>query len=183
MPGRRLTTASDPGALPSPKDTIAVLAASPFRRGVALTVQVALGGLLILVALALPSANLVVQAVLIAMGGFLLWRSHTIYQATARHLILTREGLFESSGRQLFAMDDVASVERGAFAFKPSNGFLVNLKVPARRAWVPGLWWRIGRRVGIGGVISGKAAKDMADVIALMLHPEGAALIDKAKSG
>ena len=66
-------------------------------------------------------------------------------------------------------MGNIASVDRGAFAFKPSNGFTVRLKSPAPRAWLPGLWWRLGRRVGVGGATPGKAARDMADVITILL--------------
>ncbi len=180
MPDRRLTKASDAGRATIPDDPIAVLSTSPFRRGIALAVQLALGVMMIGISLRLPEMNLVVQAPLIALGGFMIWRSHAMYRATDTQLILSRDGLFESSGRQLFAMDNVFRVERGAFAFKPTNGFLVTLKTGEPRAWVPGLWWRVGKRVGIGGVISGKAARDMADFIALMLLPEGAALIEDA---
>ena len=80
-------------------------------------------------------------------------------------------------------MDEIDRVERGAFAFKPSNGFLVHLKKPGHRAWQPGLWWRMGRKLGIGGVTPAGQAKFMADMIALRLRggdPLGFGLEDAA---
>jgi hypothetical protein len=60
-------------------------------------------------------------------------------------------------------------VERGAFAFKPSNGFLVRLDKPLGRGWAPGLWWRLGRLLGVGGVTSASQSKAMAEILSLEL--------------
>jgi hypothetical protein len=65
--------------------------------------------------------------------------------------------------------DEIKRVERGALAFKPSNGFLLTLEQPQPRAWVPGLWWRVGRRVGIGGITPAGEGRYMADQIAFRL--------------
>ena len=80
------------------------------------------------------------------------------------------EGLRDGNGRLLCRMDQIAGVDRGAFAFKPSNGFLVKLKEPMPRVWQPGLWWRLGRRIGVGGVTPAGQGKFMADMIALKLR-------------
>jgi hypothetical protein len=57
----------------------------------------------------------------------------------------------------------MVSVARGALAFKPSNGFPVTLRARGPFVWEPGLWWRIGRRVGVGGVTPGTPARFMAE--------------------
>jgi hypothetical protein len=67
-------------------------------------------------------------------------------------------------------MDGIRSVERGAFAFKPSHGFTLVMKEKQPRAWAPGLWWRLGRRVGVGGVTSAGQTKFMAEQIALRIE-------------
>lgn len=74
------------------------------------------------------------------------------------------------TGRPLALMEDIQEIERGMFALKPSNGFVVRLKTKAAPAWAPGLWWRTGRRLGVGGVTSAGAAKAMADLLALRLQ-------------
>ena len=67
------------------------------------------------------------------------------------------------------AWDDIARVERGAFALRPSNGFLLHLHAPGPRAWAPGLWWRLGRRLGVGGVTAAGQSKGMAEILTAML--------------
>ena len=66
-------------------------------------------------------------------------------------------------------IDDIIRVERGAFAFKPSNGFVVSLKQKTARAWIPGLYWKFSSRIGIGGVTAPADAKFMADALAVLI--------------
>jgi hypothetical protein len=69
------------------------------------------------------------------------------------------------------ALGDIQSMDRGFFAFKPSNGFLLKLRRGAGgpRVWRPGLWWRMGGRIGIGGMTPGNQTKFMSDVLAAMM--------------
>ena len=85
-------------------------------------------------------------------------------KATLR-LVLSPAGLTCSDGRVVADMDEIIGVDRGAFAFKPSNGFMLKLSRKGPFAWEPGIWWRIGRRVGVGGVTPGTPAKVMAEMI------------------
>lgn len=110
-------------------------------------------------------------AMLLVFSAAVFWVAWSLWRATAFRLVLTEEALIEEAldgtpGRVLCQLDDIAGVERGTFAFKPSNGFVVRLKTPAPRAWAPGLWWRFGKRVGVGGVTPSGQGKAMADVIA-----------------
>lgn len=149
-------------------DIIAVLRVSQARRLFSLAVQVALGLLLVWVALTLPERQLVIQGLLLILGLGALWQALAVWRATGTDVVLTRDELRDSTGHTIARLDGIEAVQRGAFAFKPSNGFSLTLSEPAPRAWVPGVWWRLGKRVGVGGATSGKAAKQMADVIALM---------------
>lgn len=155
--------------MPDPSEPIAVLRVSFIRRALGALAQAGLGVLLISVAAGLQNASFVSVFLIVALGLFSIWQAWRLYHGAARDLILTRKGLYDSAGREIAALDQIASVDRGTFAFKPSNGFLIRLKQSAPKAWVPGLWWRFGTRVGVGGATNGKAARDMADVITLML--------------
>ncbi len=95
------------------------------------------------------------------------WKMHT---ATSNSLILREDGLYSSDGTVVARLANIARVERGLFAFKPSNGFLILLNNPMSRAWHPGLWWRFGRRIGIGGVTPQAEGKVMAERIHMMLQ-------------
>lgn len=153
---------------------LAEVRASPVRRGLGLAVLIALGLLLIYLALLRPPA-LGWQVFVLLLGLAALWAAERLRRATALAVRLTREGLFCSDGERIAAFDEIEAVDRGAFAFKPSNGFILRLRAPAPARWQPGLWWRLGRRVGVGGVTPGAQAKVMADILASLLAERDAA--------
>ncbi|MEM8872282.1 MAG: hypothetical protein AAF848_01255 [Pseudomonadota bacterium] len=162
--------------MPESADPIAVLSVSAPRRYFAAGVQAALGLVLILVAAQLPAPTPIGVFVLLIFGGLALWASITMFRATQRAIILSRDALIDSEGEVIALLTDISSVDSGFFAFKPSNGFLLRLSAPAPRRWVPGVWWRMGTRVGIGGATNGKAARDMANIITILLQDPGAGL-------
>ncbi|MEX5726866.1 hypothetical protein Ga0609869_000219 [Rhodovulum iodosum] len=139
------------------------------RRYFGLAMLLALAGVALYVAFSTPSAAIGLQLFLLAVGGGALWLSVAMHRATARDLRLTDEGLFDSEGRVLALLDDIEAVERGMFAMKPSNGFVLRLKTPGTRAWAPGVWWRLGRHVGVGGVTAAGQGKAMSEILMLAL--------------
>lgn len=149
-------------------EVLAVVEASLPRRVVALGMLCVLAILVIYVAIATPPA-LGWQIFLIAVGISSLMVANSVRKATESRLELTREELRDTSGVVLVRLEDVASIDRGAFAFKPSNGFVLRLKTSHSRGWRPGLWWRGGKRIGVGGMTPGGQTKFMSDIIAVML--------------
>jgi len=109
------------------------------------------------------------RAVLVLFGGIGLWAAWGVQKATEKDILLTRQGLFDETGQVLAAMEDIESVDRGVFAFKPSSGFVVKLSRRMEAGWAPGVWWRLGRRLGVGGSVSGLEAKAMAEILELAL--------------
>lgn len=95
--------------------------------------------------------------------------TYLLWQRGRGALVLTPDGLFDETGTEIVGMAEIAEVDRGAFAFKPSNGFGVKLIGQRRFAWRPGLWWAYGSRIGIGGLTSAAAGKAMADQLAIAL--------------
>jgi hypothetical protein len=110
------------------------------------------------------------SVLLIVFGGCALWAADAMRRAVP--LVLTAEALTDADGRVLARLENIRKVERGTFAIKPSNGFVLILDRSLGRTWVPGQWWRLGRRVGVGGIFSGTEAKFMADLIAMRIMPE-----------
>lgn len=139
------------------------------RRAFAVGLLMLLGGLLIYLALSEQGISLFSTLVLIVTGLGALGLAEALRRATAAHLILTETSLVDSAGTCLAEMDHIARVDRSAFAFKPSNGFILHLDAPAARHWAPGLWWRMGRRVGVGGVTSAAETKVVAEAISFRL--------------
>ncbi len=143
-------------------DTILTIAASMPRRLLGAGSIAGLGVLLLTLVFEMQglwSLVFLVFGLLTLIAALRLWR------ATEDSLVLTRTELRTGSGRVLTEVKNVVGVDRGAFAFKPSNGFLVTLKEPSGAGWAPGLWWQRGRYIGVGGVVRGGEARGMAELL------------------
>lgn len=147
----------------------AQLEASPARRIFAYGVQFGLGAIIVYVTLVQPP-SLPWMIFMLAFGVVMLWQAERLRRSTTVTIELTATELRDSAGTVLARIDEVQSVERGTFAFKPSNGFTLVLNSKKPRAWLPGLWWRFGRRVGVGGVTNAGQAKFMAERINMMIN-------------
>ncbi|MHA7876370.1 hypothetical protein [Roseivivax sp.] len=153
-------------------EVLATMKAAPGRRWFGLILLVALGLLVLYVAAARPPA-LGWQALLVAVGIGSFWMARAMHRATGLTLTLTREALSDSEGRVVARIEDVAAVDRGMFAMKPSNGFVLKMRNAQPRAWRPGVYWSLGRRVAVGGVMPASQSKPMADSIAIMVATRG----------
>jgi hypothetical protein len=155
------------------EQVLARLDPSQPRRVMGVVVQVALGCVLISLALGFPREQMVLRLVLVALGGAVFFGTYLTWRATATGLVLTASGLRDDGGRLLAEVSNVREVSRGAFALKPSHGFSLVLYRGMGFAWVPGLWWRIGKRVGIGGVTPSQPARFMAEVVSALIAERG----------
>ncbi len=149
-------------------EVLARVKPSAGRRLLGIGMLVALALLVIYVAITTPPA-FGWQMFLVALGTIALMVANVMRGSTSRTLELTREVLRDDTGRVLVDIADVVSVDRGAFAFKPSNGFLLRLRRSYPRGWQPGLWWRASKRIGVGGMTPMRETKYMAEMISLML--------------
>ena len=159
-----------PAATPGDPFELRIAPSMP-RRALGVGMLATLGLLLVLVALARPPEALGWRLFLLLAGLGALWLARRMWRLSARGLVLTAAGLREAGpdGRWLAPIEAVERVERGTFAFKPSNGFLLRTRTPGPRAWSPGVWWRVGRRVGVGGVLRASEARAAADALHLIL--------------
>jgi hypothetical protein len=150
------------------EEVLAVVTASAPRRVLGIGALWALALLLIYIAV-FERPALGWQVFLITLSAASLWVAEQMRRATGERLELTRQVLRPNKGVALAQVADIISLDRGAFAFKPSNGFLLKLSQAAPGAWHPGLWWRTGRRVGVGGMTPGHQTKFMAEMISAMI--------------
>lgn len=148
-------------------ETILEIKPSPLRRWMALLALLILAGMLLI--LAIGDVPDLWRLFFVGVGVWVLWSGNNLRVATLDGLVLTRKGLSTTSGKMLARVENIDKVERGVLAFKPSNGFLVRLKEPDGRAWAPGLYWKIGRRLGVGGTLSGGQSRAMADLMAALV--------------
>lgn len=154
-----------------PNEVLATINPQPVRRVFTTGVVGLLGAILLYIAAATPPVDAAWLIFLIVAGLGSLFLSWQVWQATAVKLELTRSELREAGGRVLFSLDEVDSVDRSIFAFKPAGGFLVRLKAPTTRGrvYAPALWWRARARVAVGGATAGSQAKPVADLIQIIV--------------
>jgi len=164
-----MTDPTDEIVNPPPPEVLARLSASGPRRAFALIVLLSLGVLLVYLALASAGMEPIWRLFLVATGVAVLLLARHLRRATALVIELTGQELRDSAGRVLARVDDMRSVTQGAFAFKPSHGFSVRLKTRQPRVWAPGLWWRFGTRLGVGGVTAAAQAKFMSEILAALI--------------
>lgn len=155
-----------------PGRELARLGASRPRRMMGMVVLGGLALMLLWLGATLPQPGpwqlvFLAAGILFGAGALALWR------ATAVDLVLTETGLFDTDGRALARMDQIRGVDRGFFAIRPSNGFVLSLREAPGRAWAPGLYWRLGRRIGVGGVTRAAEGKAMADILAIYMAERG----------
>jgi hypothetical protein len=150
-------------------EVLTVVRASAVRRGLGVGMLGLLGAILVYLAVTRPPAVPAWQGFLALVGLLALFGALAMWRATSEAVELTRAGLRSTSGEVIAPLEQIESVDRGVFAFKPSNGFILRLKSAAPGRWRPGLWWRLGRRVGVGGVTPGAQGKAMADTLTALL--------------
>lgn len=185
QPGARPFLLDPPRKLPHARFMSIVIAhmyVSPLRRFVGLALQLLMGAGLILIAAARPPASPVYLLLLLVIGGAMLFSAWRFWQATSAGLVLTDTDLRDTNGTIICTLDEIDKIERGTFAIKPANGFTLRLKSRQRRGWAPGLWWRLGKMVGIGGATNRNAAKSLAEAIDVLKSPRGAELVAQARS-
>ncbi|UWQ48712.1 hypothetical protein K3720_12300 [Leisingera caerulea] len=153
-------------------DILATIEASAARRVMGAAMLGLTGALLVYVAFSAPPSPAWLVFLLV-VGAAALWLAVRMWQATTHRIELTAEELRCSDGQLIARVEDIEAIDRGFFAFKPSNGFLIRTATPGGRTWMPGLWWRSGRRIGIGGVTPGSQGKAMSEILAAMLVQRG----------
>ncbi len=141
------------------------LRASPVRRGLACGIVAALGVAVLHSGFTAEALSGLTRAMVLAIGALILWLSVELWRSTARGLALRDGVLCDLRGTPIARLDEIERLVRGPFAVKPSQGIVLVLRDRGPAAWVPGVWWRLGRRVGIGGMTPKAETKVLADLL------------------
>ncbi|WP_170381595.1 hypothetical protein [Ruegeria atlantica] len=153
------------------QDVLATIRPSPARRWLGVGMLSIVGMLVLFVAFAQPPEPMW-QVFLLAVGGAAFWLAQRMWKATSDSIELTQTELRTGAGLLIAKVEDIEAVDRGVFAFKPSNGFLLKTKESGENSWAPGLWWRLGRRVGVGGMTTAAETKLMSEVLSALTFPD-----------
>jgi hypothetical protein len=129
----------------------------------------ALGALMLWIALAHPPAEFGWRVFLLLGGGGIGWGAWRLVSLQDRALVLTEAALIDTRHGEICRIAEIAQINRGVFAVKPARGFALTLAARRPRHWVPGLWWRFGRSIGVGGMTGAAETKLMAEMIEAMV--------------
>lgn len=158
-------------------DTIeAEMKVSPFRRWFSSGLVALTGALLLNMAMTSPPASLIGQGLVWAMAALLLIAALKLWRDTGESVRLVGARLEDSHGGLIVRLEDVATVTRTHFSFRPSNGFMLDLTRDYDPRWCMGLYWCAGKRAAFGGATSGAEAKKLAEAIERHLGQSGGQL-------
>lgn len=151
-----------------PDEVLVTAGASAGRRFLGLGSLGLLGVMLIYIAV-VQSPEFHWRVFLLVLGAGSLWMVDRMRRATASRIELTETELRDSDGTRIALVEDIDGLDRGFFAFKPSNGFLMRTVGKGETVWRPGMWWRVGRRIGVGGMMPAHQSKQVAEIIAIIM--------------
>ena len=146
-----------------PGELLAALPPSAIRRWITLVLLVIFAMALSVIGAELPAERQLAKVLSFTASALAVLQAVLMWRATANAIVLSEDELRESAtGRLIARLDDIERVDTTAFAYRPATGFLIFLRSPAPFAVAPGMWWRAGRRIGIGGVTTKTEGKIMA---------------------
>lgn len=148
---------------------VAVLEPSLGRRWFGAIILGLIGVILIYWSISYPPETLIARILMPILGVLCFWQVQWNMRVSQYGLYLTKEGLFDANDVLICPLYNMAEVDRGLFAFRPSNGFLVRLHEPEEKGWAPGLYWRLGKRLGVGGATHPAQNKAMAQAIEALI--------------
>lgn len=112
-----------------------------------------------------PDLPIVARGVVLVLALASAWLCLGLARRGPSSIMVTDLGLVDNFDRVICTFDQIEKIDHGAFALKPSKGFLIRLRASANPGWHPGLWWRYGKRVGIGGMTPAAETKLLAEVL------------------
>lgn len=79
--------------------------------------------------------------------------------------IINHKGLYNLDETLICSLKDVDRVDISPYTFKSANGFIIILKTSSPFKFVPGLFWQLGKRVSIGGMVSKSESKYLSNTL------------------
>ncbi|MEM0977526.1 MAG: hypothetical protein AAGJ34_08330 [Pseudomonadota bacterium] len=91
---------------------------------------------------------------LMAIASAFLWAAYRMYSVPRAGLLFDGRVLRTEDGLVVAALTDIDVVQTGIFAMRPSNGFSLIMKEADHLPTRPGIFWRQGKMIGIGGILA-----------------------------
>ena len=96
---------------------------------------------------------------------FGLWFIRFLKRYSKIGFLINQSGLFNIDGSVICKIDDIERIDVSPYTFKSANGFIVILKTKSSFKSIPGLYWRLGKRLSIGGLVSKNESKFLSQTL------------------
>ena len=94
-----------------------------------------------------------------------LWFKSFLNRYSKMGFLINQEGLFNLDKSLICRIDEIDQIDTSPYTFKSANGFIVILKTKNSFKTVPGLYWRLGKRISIGGLIAKNESKFVSSTL------------------
>ena len=98
-----------------------------------------------------------------------LWFKKFLNKYSSVGFLLNEIGLLNLDETIICQMEDIKNVDVSPYTFKSANGFIIHLKAKRTFKSVPGLYWQLGKRISIGGLVSKSESKFLSGTL-LQFH-------------
>ena len=98
------------------------------------------------------------------------WFKRFLSQYSNVGFLINKMGLYDLHENLICRISDIQRVDSSPYTFKSANGFIIILKEKTSFQLVPGLYWRLGRRISVGGLISKNESKLLSTAVANFLE-------------
>ena len=88
-----------------------------------------------------------------------LWFKRFLSRYSNVGFLLSRDGLCNLDKSLICKIEDIERIDVSPYTFKSANGFIVFSKTKSSFNSVPGLYWQLGNRISIGGLVSKNESK------------------------
>ena len=89
----------------------------------------------------------------------ILWFRRFLSRYSKIGFVISTDGLFDLNMDLICTIDDIKKIDVSPYTFKSANGFIILLKTKSSFKSIPGLYWRVGKRISIGGLVSKNESK------------------------
>ena len=107
---------------------------------------------------------------LILLLGF--WFKNFLKKYSKVGFLINEQGLFNLDKSPICKMHEIDRVDASPYTFKSANGFIIILKTKNSFESVPGLYWKLGKRISIGGLVSKNESKFLAGLLMQFLEKQ-----------
>ena len=100
------------------------------------------------------------------------WFKNFLKKYSKVGFLINEQGLFNLDKSPICKMHEIDRVDASPYTFKSANGFIIILKTKNSFESVPGLYWKVGKRISIGGLVSKNESKFLSGLLLQFLEEQ-----------